>query len=78
MKDPHLCSRCQTAMERGFVAEEGVTGHLVARWCAGQPTKGVLGGMGEVDSKQHREGIPIASLRCPKCGFLEFFAQRSS
>lgn len=72
MNEPPMCLRCETPMQPGFVPDKEHAGCFVSRWCPGPPQSGWFGS--EVRSGQFREGTPIATYRCPACGYLESYA----
>jgi len=64
------CIRCHAQMEAGFVADLGEYGFTEQKWCPGEPTKSFWTGL-----KMGKEKvIPVRTLRCPKCGYLESYA----
>ena len=68
--DPE-CPVCRVRMEEGHVLEMG-DNHSLRRvtWIEGEPEKGMLGGF-KVRGKRQ---IPTLSYRCPRCGWLLWFA----
>lgn len=63
------CLRCHADMETGFVADRWEYGFTEQRWSPGKPTKGWAG----IKMKK-KPLIPVRTLRCPKCGYLESYA----
>jgi hypothetical protein len=57
-------------METGFVADLGEFGFTEQKWHPGEPTKSFLTGM----KMEKEKVIPVRTLRCPKCGYLESYA----
>lgn len=67
----HNCSKCDAAMEEGFLLEKGDLGVLSAEaWVSGQPVKSLISGL----SLKEKVVYTVASFRCPACGFLESYA----
>lgn len=64
------CLRCKTPMEKGFVADGNRSGDAQQRWDAGEPVSTFWSGL-KVDRKHE---LPVITLRCPKCGMLESYA----
>jgi hypothetical protein len=58
-------------METGFLVDSNQAVFLQARWIAGSPERGWLGGV-KVDRTELR---PITTYRCPNCGYLESYAK---
>jgi hypothetical protein len=64
------CLRCHTKMEAGFVPANTHAGFQEQNWCPGEPEPSFWMGM-----KLEKDSIiPIRTLRCPKCGYLESYA----
>jgi predicted RNA-binding Zn-ribbon protein involved in translation (DUF1610 family) len=65
------CPKCNDLMEEGFLLDRG-TEHILyqSNWVEGKAEKSFWTGLNIKDRKQR--GIVI--YRCPKCGFLEFYA----
>ena len=57
-------------MEEGFLADRSQAYFTQQKWLPGQPESRLLGGL-KVDRE---ETIPVITLRCPKCGYLESYA----
>jgi hypothetical protein len=58
-------------MEEGFVPDAGDRGRLQrSRWAEGQPEKGFLQGL----KVKGRRQLDTVTFRCPKCGWLIWFA----
>jgi hypothetical protein len=58
------CLRCGESMKEGAIFDSagGQCG-----WMSGLPRKGLTFSKG-------LKPLPVTSFRCPKCGYLEFFA----
>jgi hypothetical protein len=70
-----ICPKCNTQMERGFVPDQahGNFTHL-GYWHKGIPQKRmILPGI----TYSNNGRIPIGAFRCPKCGFVELYADDS-
>ncbi len=65
-----VCAKCDTPMERGFLADFTHGAVMVSGWFAGAPKKSFWLGT-KIDYKQV---IPTATFRCPTCGYLESYA----
>jgi len=64
------CPACRVRMEEGFVPDSGHSGtHLTSKWTEGSPKKTFSG----VQVKGLRQ-IATVTFRCPKCGWLIWFA----
>jgi predicted nucleic-acid-binding Zn-ribbon protein len=63
------CIRCHVQMEVGFVADMRPGGYSQQNWCPGEPKSNWIGL--KVESDQF---IPVRTLRCPNCGYLEAYA----
>jgi len=67
----HNCSKCDAAMEEGFLLEKGDLGALSAEaWVAGQPVKSLISGL----SLKEKVVYTVTSFRCTACGYLESYA----
>ena len=67
------CQRCRTRMERGFIVDHSHAERVVSQWAPGEPRKSFWSGM-KLDKS---ELLPVATFRCPKCGFLESYADKA-
>ena len=70
MADTPECLRCKTPMETGFIADESHGRRLQEQWDGGLPKSNFWTGL-KVDRKH---SLPVITLRCPKCGMLESYA----
>jgi hypothetical protein len=62
-------------MQEGFVADAGDRGRLRrTRWTEGRPGKNLFGGLSVRGLRQ----IDAVTFRCPKCGWLIWFAPESA
>ncbi len=66
------CLRCKTPMELGFIADATYGGNVQEKWAAGAAENSAW--WGTLKSKG-KELYPVSTLRCPKCGYLESYAQ---
>ena len=57
-------------MELGYVPDRTHTGHSQQGWFPGVPTKSFWTGL----KMKADELVPVTTLRCPKCGYLESYA----
>ena len=57
-------------MEEGFILDVTYAGYLVAQWVAGPPEPAFFTGT-KVRGKEKRR---LGTYRCPKCGYLESYA----
>jgi hypothetical protein len=58
-------------MEAGFVPDVGHNGRILAsRWTEGPRTKSLLAGL----QVKGRRQLDTVTFRCPKCGWLIWFA----
>ena len=62
------CLRCHTPMEPGFIADRAYGGWVEEQWAAGRPALHWWG------MEKPRAGLPVTTMRCPRCGALESFA----
>ncbi len=70
MDDTLECIRCHTQMEPGYIADGIHGGYAQQKWTPGEPKTSFWCGL-NVDRKH---SVPVTTLRCPKCGYLEFHA----
>jgi hypothetical protein len=72
MADFHpRCPKCDKLMDRGHLPD-AAHGHVVlSSWAPGDPEpRRFFGGI-----KYHaKDVIPLVAYRCPKCGYVEFYA----
>jgi hypothetical protein len=71
MKGPVECIRCHAQMESGWVADNTQAGFTQQNWSPGEPQPSFWTGL-KVEKKD--QVVPITTLRCPKCGYLESYA----
>ena len=65
------CPACRVRMEEGVVFDEGHQHHLNrVEWTEGKPEKGMMRGY----KVKGRRRLPTVTLRCPRCGWLIWFA----
>lgn len=64
------CIRCHALMELGFVVDYTHAGLAQQTWSPGEPQPSFWMGL-KVKKDQM---IPVTTLRCPKCGYLESYA----
>lgn len=65
------CPKCNGEMEQGFVLDMTYGAQRVSEWVRGAPEKSFW-----TKIKAPATGrIPIGTLRCTSCGFLESYAR---
>ena len=64
------CPKCSGHMEDGFVLDNTHGGYAQSTWVEGSPAKSFWVGL----KLQGREQIPVKTLRCESCGYLESYA----
>ena len=65
------CPKCRSAMERGYVLDNtDGGGRAQSTWIAGEPERSLWWGL----KLKGRELVPLASFRCSKCWYVEFYA----
>jgi len=65
------CPACQVRMQEGFVPDAGEHGRMHrSQWTEGRPEKALLQGL----KVKGRTRIDTITFRCPKCGWLIWFA----
>ena len=62
------CPKCSDTMVQGFTADFIGCTALVSRWFKGRPKVAMWMPI------KARKAIPIATFRCPGCGYLEHYA----
>jgi len=70
MKGTVECARCHARMESGWVADYTHGGIQQENWCPGEPQPSSWTGL----KVERDQVIPITTLRCPSCGYLESYA----
>jgi len=70
VKGPIECIRCHAHMESGWVADKTQAGLMQQNWSAGEPQPSFWTGL-KVEKDQV---VPVTTLRCPTCGYLESYA----
>ncbi len=68
---PTNCSKCSGALVHGFTAELTGGPPMVGFWVEGEPKKAWFG----LRLPKQKEWIPIATLRCSVCGYIESYAR---
>jgi len=70
MNEPVQCIRCHAHMEVGFVPDSNHSGCQQQNWSPGKTRTDFWTGLKlKADSL-----VPVTTLRCPKCGYLESYA----
>jgi len=72
MIDKVECLRCHALMDSGFVVDNTHAGFAQQTWSPGFPQRSFWMGL----KLKKDEVIPVITLRCPKCGYLESYANR--
>ena len=70
MKGKVECMRCHALMESGFVVDGRDSGFAQQTWSPGEPQPSFWTGV----KLETTSLIPVTTLRCPKCGYLESYA----
>ena len=70
MKTAPKCLRCSAEMDEGFIMDATYGANLVARWVAGAPEPAFF----RVTKVRGKEMRKLETYRCPKCGYLESYA----
>ena len=71
MKTPTpVCPACRVEMQEGFTLDAGRNSVQRTRWTEGQPEKSLFHGF----KVKGRRQIDTVTFRCPKCGWLIWFA----
>ena len=69
------CPNCRVSMKEGFVLDVGHNGRILpTRWTEGSPEQSFFGG---IKVKGHRQ-LDTVTFRCPKCGWLIWFAPEAT
>lgn len=64
------CPKCGAAMAEGFIVDDVQGWRKPAAWVEGPPKKSIWFGL----ALRGRRRIPVRTLRCDRCGFLESYA----
>ena len=65
------CGKCGGTMQRGFVLDHtGQGAYAQSRWVPGEPKRSFWTGL----TVSKNTAIPIVTLRCDRCGYLESYA----
>jgi hypothetical protein len=67
----HLCPKCQSAMQEGWVLDNTHGSRAVSAWVEGEPKPSIWVGV----KLEGKTPMPITSLRCTRCGFIEQYAK---
>ena len=65
------CPKCESQMEEGFILDNSYGARLQSEWVEGEPEVSRWTG---VRLKGH-EHVPVVTLRCVRCGYLESYAR---
>jgi hypothetical protein len=64
------CSQCHAQMEVGYLVDANHSGYQQQNWSAGEPEPSFWVGLKLAKDRI----VPVTTLRCPKCGYLESYA----
>ena len=67
------CPKCSQPMEDGFIVDQGYGTSTQAGWVEGPPQISMWTGALKLGST--RDQRKITTFCCPKCGFLESYAE---
>jgi len=67
------CPKCAVQLSEGFLLERARHGRGVTEWIEGKPVVSFWTGL----DLRGRTRLPVATWRCPRCGFLELYAAAS-
>lgn len=67
MSEQIECIRCRSQMELGYIADLTVAQQ---NWAPGEPKSGHFKSL----KVKKSEFVPVTTLRCPNCGYLESYA----
>ncbi len=67
---PVECIRCHAEMAVGFVPDGTNAGFAQQKWVPGEPEPSFWMGL----KMEKDEVVPVVTLRCPNCGYLESYA----
>ncbi|MEO8576251.1 MAG: hypothetical protein ABI556_06120 [Gemmatimonadales bacterium] len=65
-----VCPKCSGPMEDGFVLDQTYGANTQSAWIEGPPVRSVWTGV----KLKGKERVPVTTLRCSRCGFLESYA----
>jgi predicted nucleic-acid-binding Zn-ribbon protein len=65
------CPKCSGQMEEGYVLDQSQGKNLQSTWVEGPPAPSFWTGL----KMRGRERLPITTLRCERCGYLESYAE---
>ena len=64
------CVKCEGAMKEGFQVDHARNRERVGLWAEGAPEFGLF----RILRMKGRRTLPIRTLRCTRCGYLESYA----
>jgi hypothetical protein len=64
------CPKCDIQLQEGFLLSRTRKERIAADWVDGKPVRSFWRGL----NLSGRTRLPVASWRCPRCGFLELHA----
>ena len=71
MSQSHQCPKCSGPMEEGFVLDNTYGAYVQSTWVEGPPVRSFWVGL----RLKGREQVPVRTMRCEKCGYLESYAK---
>ena len=71
----NACPECGSAMEEGFIPDASYAVVLQSAWQRGRPEIAKIFGLSNGVKLNKQETVPIAAVRCTKCGFLKLYAK---
>jgi len=70
MKRSPRCPKCDSAMDEGFLVDQGYGSASVPKWQPGKPVKSVWTGLKQAKKDQ----LDVSTWRCDRCGYFENYA----
>jgi hypothetical protein len=70
MRKAAECIRCHVQMEVGYVVDANQSGYQQQKWSPGEPEPNFWMGL----KLAKDQVLPVTTLRCPSCGYLESYA----
>lgn len=64
------CIRCHAQMEVGYVLDASHSGYQQQNWSPGEPKPSFWTGL----KLAKDQVLPVTTLKCPRCGYLESYA----
>jgi len=70
MPQEPVCPKCSAKMDPGFVLDQTYGANTQSTWIEGPATRSFWTGV----KLKGRERVPVTTLRCRRCGYLESYA----